>query len=40
MTTNVKELPNGERDLPQVRNSALILAGKINQVLADALSLY
>lgn len=40
MTTNVKELPNGEQDAPQVRNSALTLAGKINQVLADALSLY
>ena len=40
MTTNVKELPNGEQDVPQVRNSTLTLAGKINQLLADTLSLY
>jgi starvation-inducible DNA-binding protein len=40
MMTNVKEPPNGEQDVPQVRNSALTLAGKINQVLADTLSLY
>jgi starvation-inducible DNA-binding protein len=40
MTTNIKELPNGEQDLPQVRNSALTLAGRVNQVLADSLSLY
>src|SRR3954449_11284288 len=40
MTTNVKELPNGEQPLPHVRNSALTLAGRINQVVADTLSLY
>jgi starvation-inducible DNA-binding protein len=40
MMTNVKELPNGEQDVPQVRSSALTLAGKINQVLADTLSHY
>jgi len=40
MTTNVRELPNVEKDVPQVRNSALTIAGKINQVLADTLSLY
>ncbi|MBZ9870436.1 DNA starvation/stationary phase protection protein [Mesorhizobium sp. BR1-1-9] len=40
MTTNVEELPNGEQDLPIERNSLATLSGKINQVLADALSLY
>lgn len=40
MTTNVKELPNSEQVAQQVRNSALTHAGNINQVLADALSLY
>ncbi|WP_262272539.1 Dps family protein [Microvirga yunnanensis] len=40
MTTNVKELPNGEQDVRQERNSATTLAGRINQVLADTLSLY
>ncbi|MBZ9985306.1 MULTISPECIES: DNA starvation/stationary phase protection protein [unclassified Mesorhizobium] len=40
MTTNVQELPNGERDEPAVRNSIATFAAKINQLLADALSLY
>jgi starvation-inducible DNA-binding protein len=40
MSTNVQELPNGQQDAPPARNSVATLAGKINQVLADALSLY
>ncbi len=40
MTTDVQDLPNGERDEPAMRNSLTTFAAKINQVLADALSLY
>jgi hypothetical protein len=40
MTTNIQEVPNGEHDKPPVRNSVATFAGKINQLLADALSLY
>jgi hypothetical protein len=40
MTTNVQEVPNGEQDEPAVRNSVATFAAKINQLLADALSLY
>ena len=40
MTTNVEEIPNGEQDEAAVRNSIATFAAKINQLLADALSLY
>ena len=40
MTTNVKDVPNGERHEPPVRNSVATFAAKINQLVADALSLY
>lgn len=40
MTTDVEDVPNGERDEPARRNSLATFAAKINQVLADALSLY
>ncbi|MBZ9894549.1 MULTISPECIES: DNA starvation/stationary phase protection protein [unclassified Mesorhizobium] len=40
MTTDVEDVPNGERDEPALRNSLATFAAKINQVLADSLSLY
>jgi starvation-inducible DNA-binding protein len=40
MTKNIQQMPNGEQDEPTVRNSVAIFAAKINQLLADALSLY
>ena len=40
MITKVQEVPNGEQGGPAVRNSVVTLAAKINQLLADALSLY
>jgi starvation-inducible DNA-binding protein len=40
MTTNLQEVPNGDLHEPPVRNSIATFAAKINQLLADALSLY
>ena len=40
MTTNVQDLPDRERSGTPPQNSIATFAGKINQVVADALSLY
>jgi starvation-inducible DNA-binding protein len=40
MTTNVQDLPNGEQHEPAARDSVATFAAKINQLLADALSIY
>jgi starvation-inducible DNA-binding protein len=40
MTTSVQDLPNQERHERQTQNSIATFTGKINQVIADALSLY
>jgi starvation-inducible DNA-binding protein len=40
MTKDVQKVPKGEQDEPAARNSLATFAAKINQLLADALSLY
>lgn len=40
MTKDVQKAPKGEQDEPAARNSLATFAAKINQLLADALSLY
>lgn len=40
MTKDVQKVPKGEQDEPAARNSLATFASKINQLLADALSLY
>jgi starvation-inducible DNA-binding protein len=40
MTTNVQQVLNGKQDEPAVRNPVATFAAKVNQVLADVLSLY